>query len=352
MDIVSFKQTFDPLLTRHLASKQNSYADITTNATVLSILNHIRDVSSGGKRLRPFIIWSLYASHTSDASIEDVAPLLIAVELFHVFCLIHDDIMDEAPLRHGVPTIHTYTTQTLLKDRNMSNVARAGESQAILSGDILFNQVYELLNTDTWLDASTREKVRTVFTQLVDEVCIGQMLDIDLTTQTEVSTDDIQEKNRLKTAYYSFARPLHIGAVVAHREDLIDFALAFGECVGTLFQIQDDLLDITGNTHETKKETLVDIAKNQHTLLTEYIRKHADPIYRKKLDALCGTPIEEINKQEVVSLFEESGALAHTRTQIEQYITTAQQLIVEKNLTQKDAYIFETILTLLKNRTA
>jgi len=352
MDIVSFKQTFDPLLARHLASKQSSYTNITSNPTVLSVLNHIQNVSTGGKRFRPFIVWLLYSTYDPDASVEDIAPLLCAIELFHVFCLIHDDIMDEAPLRHGIPTIHTYTRTTIFKDRQTDNLTRAGESQAILAGDILFNQVYELLNTDTWLDASTRKQVRTVFSQLVDEVCIGQMLDINLTTQKEVTEGDIQEKNKLKTAYYSFARPLHIGTVVAHREDLVDFALTFGEYVGTLFQIQDDLLDIIGNTSETKKETLVDIAKNQHTILTEYIRKNADPLYRTKLDTLCGTPIADIDKDEVFSLFEKSGALAYTKAQIEYYSNKAQDSITHKNLSSRDAHTFETILNLLKNRTS
>lgn len=352
MDIVSFKQTFDPILTRHLASKHLSYAHITHNETILSILEHITHVSTGGKRFRPFIVWSLYSSQHPNASIEDIAPLLCAIELFHVFCLIHDDIMDEAPLRHGIPTIHTYTSTVIFKNRDTDNISRAGESQAILAGDILFNQVYELLNTHTWLDASTREKVRTVFSQLVDEVCIGQMLDINLTTQKEVTENDIAEKNKLKTAYYSFARPLHIGAVIAHREDLIDTALSFGECVGTLFQIQDDLLDIIGNTAETKKEVLADIAKNQHTILTEYIRKNADTSYKVKLDELCGTPIAEIDKNEVLSLFEESGAIEHTKTQIEQYISKAQDIITGAHLDPKDERIFETILTLLKNRTS
>lgn len=352
MDIASFKQTFDPLLARHLASKQHLYTSITSNKSVLSILNHIQNVSQGGKRLRPYIIWSLYASQKEDARIEDILPLLTAIELFHVFCLIHDDIMDESSLRHGTPTIHTYTTETVLKNSEVGNTVRAGESQAILSGDILFNQVYALLNQSTWLDAETREKVCTVFTILVDEVCIGQMLDIDLTTKKEVTNLDISEKNKLKTAYYSFARPLHIGTLISQREDLTEFVISFGECIGILFQIQDDLLDIIGNKEHTKKETLLDIAKNQHTILTEYIRKSSDQIYKEKLDTLCGTNIENINKNKVLALFEESGAIAYAKQSIEDYISKAQHLIAHAQLDSKDEKLFTTILSLLIHRTS
>lgn len=352
MDITSFKQTFDPLLTRHLASKQDSYQQITSHTTVLAILSHIQRVSTGGKRLRPFIIWALYASQKPDADIKDIAPLLIAIELFHVFCLIHDDIMDEATMRHGVPTIHTYTATNLLHARDTQNLVRASESQAILSGDILFNQVYELLHQDTWLTPAIRTDVRTVFTTLVDEVCIGQMLDIDLTTRKEVNVTDILEKNRLKTAYYSFARPLHIGALIAGRSDLIEVAIRFGECVGNVFQVQDDLLDIIGKEEHTKKEAFADIAKNQHTILTEYIRKEADHQYKIKLDILCGVPKGHINATDIVTLFEESGAVAHAKKYIEDQMNTARQIITDAHLSDTDALVFNTILSLLHHRTS
>ncbi len=352
MDITSFKEIFDPLLIHHLESKQDSYEKITSNTTVLATLSHIQKVSTGGKRLRPFIVWALYASQKKEADIKDIAPLLIAIELFHVFCLIHDDIMDEAPVRHSTPTIHTYTTNTLLHTRNTQNLARAGESQAILAGDILFNQVYELLHKDTWLTSDIREEIRNVFTILVDEVCLGQMLDIDLTTKREVSIKDIEEKNRLKTAYYSFARPLHIGALIAGRKDLIDTAIQFGECVGNVFQVQDDLLDIIGDEKNTKKEVLADITKNQHTILTEYIRTQAPSHHKETLDTFCGMPKENINNKDVVTLFEESGAIAYAKQYIQDHMTQAQQIITHAQLADEDTYVFNTILSLLHHRTS
>lgn len=352
MNITLFKETFDPLLARHLASKQVIYGKITGNKSVLSVLEHIKKISLGGKRLRPYMIWLLYSSSIENSRIEDISDVLIAIELFHVFCLIHDDIMDEAQTRHAVPTIHTYTKEIFTEDTPAHIRTRAGESQAILAGDILFNQVYELMNNTPWKNEDTRKKVQSVFITLVNEVCIGQMLDVHLTTQKETTLENVAEKNRLKTAFYSFARPLHISAILSGREDLIDFVLAFGEKSGMLFQIQDDLLDIVGKKENTKKELFVDIAKNQHTELTEYIRKQADETYGKRLDALSGTNITESDTEEIEKIFAESGAITHARKLIETYSEECLQLIQEKNLSKKDTQVFTQILSLLKNRTS
>lgn len=349
MDIVLFKQVFDPLLARHLASKYQVYSKITSDPQVLSILQHIQEVSTGGKRLRPFIVWSLYASQKPEASLEEIADLLVAIELFHIFCLVHDDIMDEASTRHGVHTLHTFTEEMLAKETG--NIHHAGTSQAILAGDILFNHVYELLNRKTWLDTHTRESVRDIFITLVDEVCIGQMLDINLTTKKETSTEKIAEKNTLKTAYYSFARPLHIGAIVSHREDLIPFILSFGEKIGMLFQIQDDLLDIIGKPSETKKDMYIDIIKNQHTVMTEYIRKKAQADYSTILDNLVAG-IQAPEEAVVKNLFIESGAVAYAQSLISAYTQECVELIRSHSLDKQDARIFEYIIKLLSHRTA
>lgn len=352
MDIVSFKHNFDLLLARHLASKHTAYTNITSNPSVLSILSHIQKVSTGGKRLRPFIVWSLYAHQHKDASLEDIAPLLVAIELFHIFCLIHDDIMDEALVRHGIPTIHTHTKQSLEATNPDHNFSRASESQAILAGDILFNHVFELLNDPSWSTPSTRDAIRKVFTLLVDEVCIGQMLDINLTTQKVATTEAINEKNKLKTAYYSFARPLHIGALIAHRDDLVPFVLSFGEKIGIIFQIQDDILDVIGNPTETKKELFADLQENQHTLLSQYIRTHANPQFTETLSTFCNTPKNLLDPLAVRNLFIESGSISYAQKLIQEYTEESMLSITEAHLSPDDASLFTSILALLNHRTA
>jgi len=352
MDIIAFKQKFDPLLARHLASQHTLYKKITTQTDVLAILEHIQQASNHGKRFRPFIVWSFYATNKEDAQIEDIIDLLIATELFHIFCLIHDDVMDEASTRHGVATIHAFTKTRLEQKNEIGNIVRASESQAILAGDIVFNQVYKLLNKDSWSTPEIRSNIRSVFEQLIDEVCIGQMLDINLTTKAQVTFQDIEEKNRLKTAYYSFARPLHIGAILSGYTDSIPFMLSFGECIGMLFQIQDDLLDVTGDPQQTKKNLFTDIFSNQHTVLTQYIQEKLDKTYMHKLNAFRGQTKDTVNEAEIKALFVESGATTYAQTLINAYEKKALEMIHGSALKNTLKQNLESTVSLLMRRTS
>lgn len=345
MDIVSFKEIFDPLLARHLAYKIDSYKKITENKEVLDILEYIKEISYGGKRLRPFIIYSVYKAKNPDSKIEDVLDLLLAIEIFHIFCLVHDDIMDEAEIRHDKKTVHRYVEEILIKNSSI-NVKRVSEGQAILVGDILFNTSYELLYKDTWTkDAQIKGKVTEIFIKLIEEVCIGQMIDINLTSKKESSLEEIIEKTKLKTAYYSFVRPIEIGLTIS-KEDNTIFAKEFGENLGILFQIQDDLLDIIGKKEKINKDTLSDVLKNQHTILTDFIKNKADEKYQNILKE-----INKLDKESIINLFTESGAIKYTEDMINEYINRCFDIINKSNLNNENKKTFTYITSLLQNRT-
>ncbi len=344
MDIVSFKEAFDPLLARHLAYKTDCYKKITQNQEILEILSHINEISKGGKRLRPFIIYSIYKTRNPQSQIEEILDLLLAIEIFHIFCLVHDDIMDEADLRHGKKTVHKYT-EDILKEKNRINTKRVSEGQAILVGDILFNAVYELLYKDSWAgDMETKNKIINIFTELVDEVCVGQMIDINIVSKKDCSLEEIMEKTKLKTAYYSFARPIQIGFALVGEEH--SFTNEFGENIGILFQIQDDLLDIIGKQEETNKNTLSDVLKNQHTLLTDYINNKAEARYRESLKN-----IENLKRDEIINLFVQSGATNHAKQIIEDYNKKCISIIQNSDISESDKNIFKYLTSLLQNRT-
>ncbi|MEY4602420.1 MAG: hypothetical protein RL292_361 [Candidatus Parcubacteria bacterium] len=352
MDIVLFKQVFDPLFARHLASKHDVYLHTTDNPIVIQTLQHIDMVAAGGKRFRPYLIWSMYQNEHPEAQIHEILDLLIAIELFHVFCLVHDDIMDKALLRHGTQTIHSFATDLLQKAGRRGNLIDVGNSQAILAGDILFNWVFAEMQKDSWGTPESRKAVRDIFTTLVDEVCIGQMLDIDLCTETETTYDRIMQKNKLKTARYSFARPLHIGALIGGRDDLIPFVLSFGEHIGNLFQMQDDMLDIIGDSKDTKKGSCSDVIAGQHTVLTQYITEKNNPVHIEKLKNFFGKETSDSLQKEVRVLFEESGALTYGNALISQYFTDIYEMIRTAQLEEKDASLFTYITSLLDHRTS
>ena len=344
MDIVSFKEAFDPLLARHLAYKTDCYKKITKNQEVLRILDHINEIGIGGKRLRPFIVYSIYKNKNPDAKIQDVLDLLLGIEIFHIFCLVHDDIMDEADMRHGTKTVHKYTEDILIKEDRI-NTKRVSEGQAILVGDILFNVVYEQKYKNGWAkDDETKNKVINVFVELVEEVCVGQMIDINLSSKKDCSIDEIMEKTKLKTAYYSFARPIQIGFALIGEEH--SFSYEFGENIGILFQIQDDLLDIIGKTEETNKATLSDILQNQHTVLTDHIKNNAEPKYKKYFEN-----IKNLESSEIIKLFYDSGAINSAKQKIQEYTQKCDLIIQKSDLSDSYKDIFTYLTSLLKNRT-
>jgi geranylgeranyl diphosphate synthase type I len=350
-DVAIFRTLLDTEINSWLEQSLTRYAAVSQVTEVQSILTHLLSVSQGGKRIRPFLLWSVYHHYQPEKSPADILPLLLAVELFHIFCLIHDDVMDEASMRHGVPTIHNFAENTYYTHTNGVNPKRVADNQAILTGDILFNSVHRLLNEFRANTHSSAEAACDVFSSLIDEVCIGQMIDVHLTSQSVVSATQIEQKNLLKTAYYTFVRPLHLGAVVSGRPSLIPFVQAFGEQLGLLFQLQDDLLDVTGDPKNTMKPSFQDVSQNQHTLLTAFIREQGGEA-AILLDSLSGKPLTATEQTALKAAFVSSGAIAYAEEKIAAYEATALALMHKHQLEPAEVELFSGLLALLTKRTS
>lgn len=200
----------------------------------------------GGKRLRPTLL--LLATKLFGGDVEKSLPAALAIEYFHNFTLIHDDVMDNAPVRRGFKTIHTkYNLNT-----------------AILSGDVLLVKAYECLNK---IDEKYFKHVFNIYTKTAIEVCEGQQIDIDFETQKEVLLEEYIEMIRLKTSVLLGAS-MQIGAILGGASEK-DSALiyTFAENIGIAFQIQDDILDCFGDEALVGKQPGGDIIQNKKTLL-------------------------------------------------------------------------------------
>lgn len=350
-EAVQFKRVFDEQLLAFVDSERERYHTITDNTRLHQLFTQLRAVCTGGKRLRPFMVHTLYSRLQSQTDRKDITDILLAVELFHIFCLIHDDIMDEAPRRHGVATLHQFATTELYSHAQPHTRTRSSESQAILVGDIVFNMVFRLLASAESKTIPHSDEVRTIFHTLIDEVCIGQMLDIDLTTETTVSEAAVIAKSRLKTAYYSFVRPLHLGTILAGRPDLLPFIERFGESAGLLYQAEDDLLDIIGDPAVTKKETFTDVTQNQHTIPSTYLRAQGGTA-ATLLDTLSGTTLTDTDKTALKAAFMNSGAIHYTEALIETYINQATASFDEFTLSETERTIFASLLALVYKRSS
>jgi len=348
-DLQSFKETLDKEMNTFLTKEISHYKEISSQPDITGLLEQLTAVSSGGKRIRPFLVWILYSKNTPQAKIADILPLLLAIEFFHIFCLIHDDVMDEAEERHGQPTIHSYAFSRYYQNSDGKKCRRISDNQAILIGDILFNSVFKLLRQFRLLQPKNFDEIESVFMQLVDEVCIGQMIDVHLTALPQAAIETIQEKNRLKTAMYSFARPLHLGTLVAERKDLSTVAVELGILLGQFYQIQDDLLDVVGDVNKIKKPLLQDVIQNQHTILSAHIRKHA-PEGAAVLNSYAGKNLSPADISELQKLFNDSGAITYAEETLTHHESEIASLIQKSNLSESDALLFTDILQLMHKR--
>lgn len=232
-------------------------------------MNYI--ISHGGKRLRPIMV--LMANDMFNGNIEKALKPALAIEFFHNFTLIHDDIMDEAPLRRNQPTIHTLH----------------GINVGILSGDALLFKAYKFFED---LEPNLFKACVRVFTHTGLLLCEGQQYDINFETQEDVTFSDYIRMITYKTGILS-ASSFEIGALIAGADFKDAKAIFnFGKHVGIAFQIMDDYLDVFGNMEQFGKQHAGDIVENKKTVLyllakengTEEERKELDYWYSKKTD--------------------------------------------------------------------
>lgn len=250
----------------------------------------------GGKRVRPVVC--LMAAELFGDITDDAWHAAAAIELFHNFTLIHDDIMDKAPLRRGQPTVHE----------------RYGLTAGILSGDVMCIYGYQQLA----LIERSLQKIMEVFNTCAIEVCEGQQMDMDFEARTDVTIDEYIRMITLKTSVLLGAG-LKIGALTGGAlGDNANKLYEFGKNLGIAFQLQDDYLDAFGDPAKLGKQNGGDIMANKKTylLLTAYC--NANEGQRRELDRLvAGNPAGKV--ADTLALFTATGADAACREAVKSY---------------------------------
>ena len=258
----------------------------------------------GGKRIRPVL--TLMSAEVFDADYKLALPAALAVEVFHNFSLVHDDIMDEAPLRRGNETVHEkWDTNT-----------------AILSGDamlILAYQYFEKYNTEVFRDLAK------LFSKTALEVCEGQQWDVDFETRNDVTIPEYLKMIECKTAVL-VAASMKMGALVAETsKENADLIYDFGLNLGLAFQLQDDFLDCFGNPETFGKQVGGDIIENKKTYL--YLKAIEFSTNQEKEQLLHLFSIQPENNTEKIELvkqiFNQTGASKATQQAIQDYTLKA-----------------------------
>jgi len=252
------------------------------NITYEADADHLYDpvkyiMSIGGKRLRP--IMTLMACNLYCDSIDNAIIPAVGLEVFHNFTLVHDDIMDNSPVRRGSETVHT----------------KWNANQAILSGDVMAFVANDCI---AQAPESVMPGILKVYNRVAREVCIGQQLDMDFETTPYVTHEEYLRMVELKTAVL-IAGSLRIGAMIggAGATDC-DLISSFGLNLGMAFQVQDDILDTFGDPQLFGKRIGGDIVANKKTLLLIKAFELASGASLKKLQAL--TSKTDINREEKI----------------------------------------------------
>lgn len=225
----------------------------------------------GGKRIRPVLC--LMGNELFGDINPDAWHVGTAIELFHNFTLIHDDIMDKAPLRRGMETVHT----------------KFGENTAILAGDVMLVTAYEELNK---IGVEYLQAILHLFNKTAKEVCEGQQMDMDFETMDQVEMDDYLKMIELKTSV-ALAASLQTGAILGGAGERNQHLLYdFGKKLGIAFQVQDDYLDAFGDPKKFGKQVGGDILANKKTFLLLHALEAATPPARQELKELLAGQAE------------------------------------------------------------
>lgn len=277
----------------------------------------VYSLEGGGKRIRPVLM--LHAASLFSNQIAGVFPAAVAIELFHNFTLLHDDIMDHADIRRGVPAVH----------------AKYGENSAILSGDAMSIMAFRFLSH---CDAAKLPTVLSLFSKTALEVCEGQQYDMEFEERDQVTIAEYLEMIRLKTAVL-IACSLETGALLAGADQrscrlLYDFGIQ----TGMAFQLQDDWLDVYGEEDAFGKKIGGDICENKKTFILLKALELSDGATRAELLGWIGK--QDFNPDEKVAavreIFSRTGAAGETRKMMTHYHDLALETLSQLKVADQD----------------
>lgn len=261
-------------------------------------------LAAGGKRVRPQL--AMIASQLFGGKDEEVLPAALALEVFHNFTLLHDDVMDKADVRRGRPTVHV----------------KWNENTAILSGDQMLIEAYKLLSG---VPRRKLAKVLEMFNDMATEICEGQQYDMDFETMDKVKEYQYFEMIGKKTAEL-LGYALKIGAYIAGaKKKEQDLLYSFGIGIGLAFQLQDDILDVWGDPKTFGKAIGGDICCNKKSIVSITALEIADEESRKELNYWFGQTLEDNTEKvaKVTAIYDRLGVRERCEKGVERLIDTA-----------------------------
>jgi geranylgeranyl diphosphate synthase type I len=337
-DLTSIAQTINDRLRLFFAAERSRWrkidADLEGPLEALELT-----VLSGGKRLRPaFCFWGWVCAGGDvhdEASRAEVEELGIGFELLHAFALIHDDVMDNADTRRGVPTTHVTFSERHVDGTWRGESRRFGESVAILVGDLAHVYADALV-------AGAPLPTRHLWRQMQLELVAGQYLDVLRTADGNIDPRQARLISRLKSGQYTVEHPLRLGASLLAGDrvvpgtlsssDLDDVLVAYASPLGVAFQQRDDILGVMGDPDRVRKPVGNDLREGKPTLLLALARERANPAQLALLDRVSDPDITDDEIGDVRQVLVDTGAIDSIEDEIETLTTTAIEAINHANV--------------------
>lgn len=288
-------------------------------------------IKLGGKRMRPVL--TLMAADIFSGAYQKAMPAALAIEVFHNFTLIHDDIMDDAPLRRGKDTVHE----------------KWDLNTGILSGDAMLILAYQYFEN---YEPVVFHKLAKLFSKTALEVCDGQQLDVDFETRSDVTIEEYINMIRLKTSVL-VAAALKMGALVSNTSETnANLIYEFGLNLGLAFQLQDDYLDAFGNPETFGKQVGGDIMENKKTFLYLKSLEVANEQDRSKLQFYYNQKLADNSYKitEVLRIFEQNDIPILIKEQIQKYTEKAFETLFSINISDQKKQILKNFGVSLMDR--
>lgn len=338
-----YRERIDTLLYQQFDEQIESAHTVHANyAALWTALGQL--AKTGGKRIRPQLLLHTY-KNLGGESINIALPIAVALELFHISILVHDDIIDRDDTRHGIDNIiGTYKKQYRSFLESPSDRQHFAESAGILAGDALLAKAFAILAA-TPLAEPTKTDVTNLFYQMVFEVAGGELLDTEAVfmPKASISSGTIIA---YKTASYSFIYPMLMGARLAGADSETTHQLTqLGQELGTVFQLRDDYESIFATSEDTGKPAHGDLREGKHTRLIELFYARASSDARAQFEQSFGNPVLTTDQaQKLQSLLQQSGAVDELLAQIDEHSQQARDLLEQLSFGHTLAPLFAPII--------
>lgn len=317
-----FKARLDPKIAAYFDKTLRDL--LVEDELVYQSLQHVKTMTLvGGKRLRPaFMYYGYLAAGGTDR--ERLLDTAVAVELIHMFLLIHDDIIDRDALRHGEATLHERYRAWGKKYLKLEDPDHFGNSIALIMGDMLFALGNDIIFNSGFSDRQVFAALSHM-QKIVTHTVIGQARDIYIEYRGSASIDEVLSMYEKKTARYTVEGPLHLGSLLAGGTPKLAEALtAYALPIGTAFQIQDDILGIFGTEDRLGKPVGSDIREGKITLLVAYVMSEGSSAAKRELRTLLSKKqtLTLADIERFREIIREAGALDQAQQLARTYIAT------------------------------